>query len=53
MRRDEISLLIEEFMEMIGMSEPLEFGSCFDTYKEGKIVVVGGTDVKEETLLGI
>lgn len=42
---------LEELLELLGMEELLE--QDFYSYKEGKIVVVGGTDVKEEVLLSI
>ena len=35
------------------MEDLLEREQEFYSYKEGKIVVVGGTDVKEEVLLSI
>ena len=38
---------------MIDMTELLEKKQDFYSYKEGKIVVIGGTKVKEEVLLGI
>ena len=44
---------LEEFLEMIDMTELLEKKQDFYSYKEGKIVVIGGTKVKEEVLLGI
>lgn len=44
---------LEELLELLGMEELLEQEQDFYSYKEGKIVVVGGTDVKEEVLLSI
>lgn len=44
---------LEEFLEKIDMTELLEKKQDFYSYKEGKIVVIGGTKVKEEVLLGI
>ena len=44
---------LEEFLDMIDMTELLEKKQGFYSYKEGKIVVIGGTKVKEEVLLGI
>ena len=44
---------LEEFLEMIDMTELLEKKQDFYSYKELKIVVIGGTKVKEEVLLGI
>ena len=37
---------LEEFLEMIDMTELLEKKQDFYSYKEGKIVVIGGTKVK-------
>lgn len=42
---------LEELLELLGMEDLHE--QDFYSYKEGKIVVVGGTDVKEEVLLSI
>lgn len=44
---------LEELLELLGMEDLLEQEQDFYSYKEGKIVVVGGTDVKEEVLLSI
>lgn len=44
---------LEELLELLGMEDLLEREQEFYSYKEGKIVVVGGTDVKEEVLLSI
>jgi len=44
---------LEELLELLGMEEFLEKEQNFYSYKSGKIVVVGGTEVKEEVLLGI
>lgn len=44
---------LEELLEFLDMEDLLEQEQDFYSYKEGKIVVVGGTDVKEEVLLSI
>ena len=38
---------LEELLELLGMEDLLEQEQDFYSYKEGKIVVVGGTDVKK------
>lgn len=42
-----------ELLDLLGMEGLLEKEQDFYSYKDGKIVVVGGTDVKEEVLLSI
>ena len=42
-----------ELLELLDMEGMLEQEKDFYSYKDGKIVVVGGTDVKEEVLLSI
>ena len=44
---------LEEFLNMIGMIYLLETENDFYSYRNGKIVVVGGTEVKEEVLLSV
>lgn len=44
---------LEEFIEMMGMSDLLQGEDDFYSYKDGKIIVVGGTEVKEEVLLSV
>lgn len=44
---------LEELLKILGLSDMLESENTFETYKDGKIVVIGGTEVKEETLLAI
>lgn len=44
---------LEELLELLDMEDLLGQEQDFYSYKEGKIVVVGGTDVKEEVLLSI
>ena len=44
---------LEELLELLGMEDLLEKEQEFYSYKEGKIVVIGGSDVKEEVLLSI
>ena len=42
-----------DLLELLGMEDLLKQEQDFYSYKDGKIVVVGGTDVKEEVLLSI
>ena len=42
---------LEEFLTILGMVDLLDKQQEFYSYKEGKIVVIGGTEVKEEVLL--
>lgn len=44
---------LEEFFEMLGMSDLFQEEDDFYSYKDGKIIVVGGTEVKEEVLLSV
>ena len=44
---------LEEFLTILGMVDLLDKQQEFYSYKEGKIVVIGGTEVKEEVLLSI
>ncbi len=44
---------LEELLKLLGLSDLIESKSKFDTYPDGKIVVLGGTTVKEEVLLAI
>lgn len=44
---------LEDLLRLLGLSNLLSAKQSFDTYKDGKIVVVGGSDVKEEVLLSI
>lgn len=44
---------LEEFLEMLGMSDLLRADSGFKSYKNGKIVVVGGSEVEERVLIGV
>ena len=44
---------LTEFLEMLEMTNLIEQEQDFYSYKEGKIVVLGGTDVKEDVLLSI
>lgn len=43
---------IEDLLRILGLSDIIG-ENTFETYKEGKIVVIGGTEVKEETLAAI
>ncbi|WP_242831140.1 hypothetical protein [Butyrivibrio fibrisolvens] len=40
-------------MKLLGLSDFLCGETQFETYKDGKIVVIGGTEVKEEILASI
>ena len=44
---------LDEFLDMIGMKHLVENDNAIQTFKNGKIVVVGGSEVKEDILLGI
>lgn len=44
---------IEELLELLGMEDLIQQEQDFYSYREGKIVVIGGSDVKEEVLLSI
>ena len=44
---------LEDLLDLLGLSELLGAENQFETYKDGKIVVIGGTEVKEEVLLSI
>ncbi len=44
---------LEELLKLLGLSDLLGGENQFETYKDGKIVVVGGTEVKEEVLASI
>ena len=44
---------LEDLLELMGLSELLGAENRFETFKDGKIVVVGGTEVKEDVLLSI
>ena len=44
---------LEELLKIMGLSDLIGCENTFETYREGKIVVVGGTEVKEETLASI
>lgn len=44
---------LEDLLRIMGLSDLLESSTKFDTYKDGKIVVVGGTEIKEEVLASI
>lgn len=41
---------LEELLELLGMEDLMKQEPDFYSYKDGKIVVVGGTDLKEEVL---
>ena len=44
---------LEDLLRLLGLSELIEKERKIKTYKDGKIVVVGGSDVTEETLVAI
>jgi hypothetical protein len=44
---------LEELFTLLGMSELLHPAPAFESYKNGKIVVIGESDVKEKVLLAI
>ena len=44
---------LEELLESWGFGELIPGASAYETYRDGKIVVIGGSEVKERDLLGI
>ncbi len=44
---------LEDLLETMGMSDLLEPQNTYETYSDGKIVVIGGSEVKEDILRGI
>ena len=44
---------LEELLKLLGLSDLLGSEKHFETYKDGKIVVVGGTEVEEAVLTSI
>ncbi len=44
---------LEEFLNTLDMADLLETQQEIYSYKDGKIVVIGGSEVKEEILLSI
>lgn len=44
---------LEELLTLLGMSKLLHPTPIFESYKNGKIVVIGGSEVKEEVLLAV
>lgn len=44
---------LNELLGLLGLSDLLGSENKFETYKNGKIVVVGGTETKEEILVSI
>ena len=44
---------LEEWLDMMNMSDLLQSKDEFYSYRDGKIVVVGGTEVKEDVLLSV
>lgn len=44
---------LDQLLKLLGMSDLVESEKSFESYKEGKIVVIGGTEVKENVLLSI
>lgn len=44
---------LEDLLELLGMKYLLGPSEKLDTYRSGKIVVVGGTEVKEKDLMGV
>lgn len=41
---------LDDLLKLLGLSDLIGGGNRFDTYKDGKIVVIGATEVKEEVL---
>ena len=44
---------LDELLRIFGMSDLLRKTSRFESYKDGKIVVIGGSEVKQEALVSI
>ena len=44
---------LEDLLRIMGLSDLIQEENTFETYKDGKIVVIGGSEVKEEVLLSI
>lgn len=44
---------LEELLDMMGMKHLLRASDKLETFKEGKIVVIGASQVKEKELLGV
>ena len=44
---------LDELLRLLGMKDLLEADNHFETYREGKIVVVGASEVKESEMLAI
>ena len=44
---------LEDLLRIMGLSDLIQKENTFETYKDGKIVVIGGSEVKEEVLLSI
>lgn len=44
---------LEELLRLLGMTDLLDADNGYETYREGKIVVAGGTSVKKDVLLAI
>lgn len=44
---------LEELLELLTMSDLLQPSTGFTSYKDGRIVVIGASEVKEEVLLSI
>ena len=44
---------LEKLLEGWGFGELIPGASAYETYRDGKIVVIGGSEVKERDLLGI
>jgi hypothetical protein len=44
---------LEDLLQLLGMADLLSADNRFETYKNGKIVVIGGTGIKEEVFVAI
>lgn len=44
---------LDDLLKLLGLSDLIGGGNRFDTYKNGKIVVIGATEIKEEILTAI
>ncbi len=44
---------LEELLDLLRMSDLLEPEECLETYRSGKVLVIGESDVKDDVLLAI
>ena len=44
---------LEDILRKLGLTDFIKGNSVYDTYKDGKIVVIGGNEIKKNDLLGV